>query len=252
MDMSEKHCEEKARLLLSSFFTDNPNERYLDADSSTGKPADASGSTNNVHGDALPPDGTASISSGHSAFGRRIPVSTVSPAASVEFTKPVDSAEHGHTSKLASGDYVTLDADHVKTTSTVESAAPFSAMNVGLPPHDQDPSKTSKTVAKDVTELSDNNSSGASSLQVGISAAEAVMEAAMVVASSSSIPGVVETAKLVSLLVNLVVDHNSNDAAVDRRVRWCRSIITILERASELLGKVKIQNRRDVNNDHEA
>lgn len=65
---------------------------------------------------------------------------------------------------------------------TMESAAPFSAVNTGLPPHDED-----------------NNSSGSFSLHLGISAAEAIMEAAMVVTSSSSIPGVVETAKLVSL-----------------------------------------------------
>lgn len=227
-----------------------------DADSSTSELADASGSTNTVHGDAPPPDGTVSTSSDHSAFGKRIPVPTVSPAASVESTRPVASAERGHMSELASGDQVTLDTDHTKTTLTVEGSAPFSAVNIGLSLHDptadQDPTKTSKPTTKDVAGLADNNSDGASSLHLGIGAAEAVMEAAMAVASSSSIPGVVETAKLVSLLVNLVVDHNSNEDAVDRRVRWCRSIVSILERASELLGKVKIRNRRDANNDHEA
>lgn len=52
--------------------------------------------------------------------------------------------------------------------------------------------------------------------------------------------------------MNLVVDHSSNDAAVDRRVRWRRSTVSILDRASELLGKVKIRNRRNVNNDNKA
>lgn len=81
----------------------------------------------------------------------------------------------------------------------MESTAPFSAVNTGRPPHDEDPTKTSKTAGRDVARLADNNSSGSFSFHLGISAAEAIMEAAMIVTSSSSIPGVVETAKLVSL-----------------------------------------------------
>ncbi|CAN0462475.1 unnamed protein product, partial [Ascophyllum nodosum] len=73
--------------------------------------------------------------------------------------------------------------------------------------------------------------------EVGISAAVAVMEAASAVASSSSIPGVSEAARLVSVLVKLVVDKIDNDIARDWRVRWCRSIVAVLERASELIEK---------------
>ena len=73
---------------------------------------------------------------------------------------------------------------------------------------------------------------------VGINLAVAVMEAASAVASSSSIPGVSEAARLISVLVTFVVDKTDNDAAGDWRVRWCRSIVAVLERASELMEKV--------------
>ncbi|CAN0306659.1 unnamed protein product [Ascophyllum nodosum] len=82
------------------------------------------------------------------------------------------------------------------------------------------------------------------STSVGISAAEAVMEAATTVALSSNVPGVAEAATLVSLLVKLVVDYSENDGAVDCRVRCCRSIVAMLESASELFGKVRKWNDR--------
>ncbi|CAN0213505.1 unnamed protein product [Ascophyllum nodosum] len=73
--------------------------------------------------------------------------------------------------------------------------------------------------------------------RVEISPAMAVMEAASTVASSSSIPGVSEAARLVSVLVQLVVDKEDVDTAGEKRVRWCRSIVALLERASELIEK---------------
>ena len=74
---------------------------------------------------------------------------------------------------------------------------------------------------------------------VEISPAMAVMKAASTVASSSSIPGVSEAASLVSVLVQLVVDKEDVDTAGEKRVRWCRSIVALLERASELIEKVR-------------
>ncbi|CAM9572153.1 unnamed protein product [Ascophyllum nodosum] len=85
--------------------------------------------------------------------------------------------------------------------------------------------------------VSRNSTGSALTGGVGISAAVAVMEAASAVASSSSIPGVSEAARLVSVLVKLVVDRKDNDITGDWRVRWCRSIVAVLERASELVEK---------------
>ena len=95
----------------------------------------------------------------------------------------------------------------------------------------------SESAATNVAE-SRNSTGSAFPGKVGISAAVAVMEAASAVASSSSIPGVSEAARLVSVLVKLVVDKLDNDIAGDWRVRWCRSIVAVLELASELIEKV--------------
>ena len=92
--------------------------------------------------------------------------------------------------------------------------------------------------------VSRNGTGGAFTGEVKISAAVAVMEAASAIASSSSIPGVSEAARLVSILVELVVDKNDNDITGDWRVRWCRSIVAVLERASELIEKVKGMSAR--------
>lgn len=225
----------------------SPNAPYPDADSSTGNSAGTSGSGNPVHGDAPPPDDSVSMPSGSSAVSERRPALNSRHAATVESTKLEASAGRSDSRELASGsDHVMLEKDLAEMTSTVENSVPLSAVGVGLPPYDltgdQDPRKASKTVTEDVTGSTDNSSSSSSSLHLGICAAEAVMEAASAVARSSNIPGVGETAMLVTLLVKLVIDHNSNDFDVDRRVRWCRSIVSILERASELLGKVRSWN----------
>ena len=92
--------------------------------------------------------------------------------------------------------------------------------------------------------VSRNSTGGAVFGGVGISAAEAVMEAASAVYSSSSIPGVSEAARLVSVLVKLVVEKEDGNAAGDWRVRWCRSIVAVLERASNLTEKVSEMSAR--------
>ncbi|CAM9807784.1 unnamed protein product, partial [Ascophyllum nodosum] len=67
--------------------------------------------------------------------------------------------------------------------------------------------------------------------------AEAVMGAAEAVANSSSVPGVSEAATLISTLVKLVVERQNSDSAAEWRLRWCRSIVTLLDQASKILGK---------------
>lgn len=73
-----------------------------------------------------------------------------------------------------------------------------------------------------------------------VSMARAVLEAAETLAQNcSSVPGVAEAATLVTVLVNLATDHRSNAGAAATRLRRCRSILTMLERAAKVLGKVK-------------
>lgn len=68
---------------------------------------------------------------------------------------------------------------------------------------------------------------------------QAVMDAAETLAEHSIVPGISEAAALVGVLVRLATDHRSNPVSVEKRVRWCRSIVAMLERAAELLGKVR-------------
>lgn len=74
----------------------------------------------------------------------------------------------------------------------------------------------------------------------GLSVAHAVLEAAETLAKNcTTIPGVAQAAMLVAVLVSLATDHRSNVGAIAGRVRFCRSIVTTLERAAEVLGKVR-------------
>lgn len=47
-----------------------------------------------------------------------------------------------------------------------------------------------------------------------------------------------EAASLVVILVNLVTDNRDNKGEVDARLRECRSIVLVLERAAEVVHKV--------------
>ena len=68
---------------------------------------------------------------------------------------------------------------------------------------------------------------------------EAVVEAGHQLASNSAIPGICEAARLVSILVRLVTDYRDGSSEVEWRVKRCRSIIFMLERAGEVLAKVR-------------
>lgn len=73
----------------------------------------------------------------------------------------------------------------------------------------------------------------------GFDVVEAVVEAAHVLAGHSAIPGVSEAAKLVSILVKMVTDHRDGTREVEWRVKRCRAIIFMLDRAGKVLGKVR-------------
>lgn len=76
---------------------------------------------------------------------------------------------------------------------------------------------------------------GASILDIAF----AVMAAAEEVAHQLFMPGVREAATMVAGLARLAADRRSNAGSMERRVRWCRSIVLTLERAGEVLGKVR-------------
>lgn len=75
---------------------------------------------------------------------------------------------------------------------------------------------------------------------------QAVLQSAEQIAHNSAIPGVGEAATLVSVLVRLVDDNEGNPGAGEWRVRWCRSILVMLQRAEILLGKVRQLSLKDV------
>lgn len=70
--------------------------------------------------------------------------------------------------------------------------------------------------------------------------AKAVLEIAHKLARESRCPGVSEAAALVSTLVNLISDGRNTSAEVDARLKKCRLLVTMLERAVMVLGKVRV------------
>lgn len=69
----------------------------------------------------------------------------------------------------------------------------------------------------------------------------AVMDAAQELANHCQTPGISEAATVVSILVNLVTD--SRDGESDARLRQCRAIVMMLERAAKVAGKVRCRSR---------
>lgn len=202
------------------------NAPYVEAEPSEGNPADEWRFVDPIHGDAPPSYSTVITSGGAPVVCERRPGPAARTAEVIKSTGPAASAGHGHMSEQVSDDdqdQLTPEAHPVETTSSVENPAPLPTLVTVLPPYDptadQDTRKASESAFKDATGATDGSSSGTSSLHLDISTVEAFMNAASAVASSSNIPGVRETAMLVTLLVKLVDDHSNNDITVDRRVR---------------------------------
>lgn len=65
------------------------------------------------------------------------------------------------------------------------------------------------------------------------------MEAAWELAQVSQIPGVCEATTLLAMLVTLVTDNMGSIEGAEWRVKRCRSILIMLERAARVLGKVR-------------
>lgn len=66
----------------------------------------------------------------------------------------------------------------------------------------------------------------------------AVYAAAQELARSCHVPGVGEVAVVVGIMANLVADSRENDSTRDSRLKQCRSIVFVLKRAAEVIGKV--------------
>lgn len=67
---------------------------------------------------------------------------------------------------------------------------------------------------------------------------QAVYAAAQELARHCQVPGVSEVAVVVGIMANLVTDSRENDSASDSRLKQCRSIVFVLKRAAEVIGKV--------------
>lgn len=73
----------------------------------------------------------------------------------------------------------------------------------------------------------------------GSDVAAALMEVATELSQNCPVPGVSEAASLMTFLVKLVSDSRGNSRGVEERLRRCRSVITLLENASKVFGKVR-------------
>lgn len=96
-------------------------------------------------------------------------------------------------------------------------------------------------VGRNEEEISNSRGSGRGVEGAGSSVldiASAALAAAESLAQQSFIPGVREAATVVAGLARLAGDHQSNAGDMQRRVRWCRSIVLTLQRAGDVLGKV--------------
>ncbi len=71
---------------------------------------------------------------------------------------------------------------------------------------------------------------------------QAVLVAAQELAASCQIPGISEAARAVCIMVNLFSDSRENDRASTSRLRQCRSMVFVLTRADEVVGKVSRQH----------
>lgn len=72
----------------------------------------------------------------------------------------------------------------------------------------------------------------------GVGLGHAVLMAAQELARNCQLPGVSEAAAVVCILVNLVTDSRQNNDGSDARLRQCRSIVMMLNRAAKVAGKV--------------
>ena len=151
------------------------------------------------------------------SYGSNIVITTppALPENALELEKPAASASRVDLTKVINvdgQDYVKNEGGTMLTTSTMATSMTSVALGSGPLPCNPSIDIISETTISESESavanvaVSRNSTGSALTGGVGISAAVAVMEAASAVASSSSIPGVSEAARLVSVLVKLVVE----------------------------------------------
>ncbi|CAM9360961.1 unnamed protein product [Scytosiphon promiscuus] len=87
----------------------------------------------------------------------------------------------------------------------------------------------------DVAESGGSPEAGRRARNEGFGLGDAVLNAAQELANHCQTPGISEAATAVSILVNLVSDSRDGDS--DARIRQCRAIVMMLERAAKVTGK---------------
>lgn len=75
-------------------------------------------------------------------------------------------------------------------------------------------------------------------------AAERVVAAAEALSAESIIPLVRESAVVAAALSRIAAERHGKAREIERRVRWCRALVRMLERAGEVLGQVGLCARR--------
>lgn len=75
----------------------------------------------------------------------------------------------------------------------------------------------------------------------GCDVVQAALEAANNLARNSQFPGVCEAAFLVSTLVSLISNDRGRIAESEARLKRCHLLVTMLERAALVLGKVRVR-----------
>lgn len=91
---------------------------------------------------------------------------------------------------------------------------------------------------RDGIDLPRKDGGGGGAKDGGVNVAQAVMNTAQALAQRSMIPGVSEAAGLAAVLAQLAVDNKSNPDDLYRRLRWCTSLLDLLDGAQKVLGKV--------------
>lgn len=81
------------------------------------------------------------------------------------------------------------------------------------------------------------SSSASSAGNLGV--ASAMLEITTELAQNCSVPGICEAATLVSILINLVSDSRDNSRKVEKGLARCRSLVTLLQKAFKVFGKVR-------------
>ncbi|CAM9650991.1 unnamed protein product [Choristocarpus tenellus] len=85
------------------------------------------------------------------------------------------------------------------------------------------------------TEICDCTTPPSSNLSLTLETARAVAAAAGSVAANSTVPLLAEAATLVKVLIELVSDYRGSDDAMQDTIRWCKSMVGMLEYAQRFL-----------------